>query len=119
MKLSDMQRRFPLMVAEFIRQVYDTGFELSFGEAFRTEEQQRLYMRSGRSRTMNSLHRDRLAVDFNLFRDGRYLADGALYRPAGEIWEALGGSWGGRFGIEPADYSRRTGWDANHFEFKR
>lgn len=119
MSLSEMQRKFPLLVADLIRQAYADGYELSLGEAFRTEEQQRLYIKSGRSRTMNSLHRDRLAVDFNLFKDGVYLTDGALYRPLGERWEAMGGSWGGRFGVEPADYSRKTGWDANHFEYKR
>lgn len=118
MRIPEMQRRFPLMVAEFIGRVYDEGFELSFGEAYRTEEQQRLYLKAGRSRTMNSFHRDRLAVDFNLFKGGVYLTDGALYRPVGEIWEAVGGRWGGRFGVEPADYGKKTGWDANHFEYR-
>jgi len=50
-----------------------------------------------------SLHRDRLAVDFNLFRDGVYLRGTEDYRPLGEVWEAMGGSWGGRFN------------DGNHF----
>ncbi|MCC6502324.1 MAG: M15 family metallopeptidase [Deltaproteobacteria bacterium] len=116
MNLSETQRRFPLMVAELIRRSYAGGFELTFGEAFRTEEQQRLYVRSGRSRTMSSLHMRRLAVDFNLFKDGEYISDGGLYRPIGEIWESIGGRWGGRFGVDPAEYSKKTGWDANHFE---
>lgn len=117
MNLSETQRKFPLLVAELIRQAYDGGYELSFGEAFRTEEQQRLYVRSGRSRTMRSAHIERLAVDFNLFRDGKYLTDGSLYRPVGQMWEALGGRWGGRFGVKPAEYGVKTGWDANHFEY--
>lgn len=118
MNLSEMQRKFPLLVAEFIRQAYADGYELTFGEAFRTEEQQSLYLRSGKSRTMSSLHLKRLAIDFNLFRDGRYLTDADLYRPLGEKWEALGGRWGGRFGLSVADYPEKTGWDSNHFEFK-
>ncbi len=118
MKLSETQRKFPLLVANFIEQAYGAGYELSFGEAFRTEEQQRLYVRSGKSRTMSSAHMERLAVDFNLFKDGRYLTDGSYYRPLGEIWESLGGRWGGRFGVEPADYGKKTGWDANHFEYR-
>ena len=117
MNLSETQRKFPLMVAELIRRSYADGYELTFGEAFRTEEQQRLYVRSGRSRTMSSLHMKRLAIDFNLFRDGKYIADGGLYRPLGEMWESVGGRWGGRFGVEAADYPRKTGWDANHFEY--
>ena len=95
MNLSETQRKFPLMVAELIRRSYAAGYELTFGEAFRTEEQQRLYVRSGRSRTMSSLHMKRLAIDFNLFRDGKYIADGGLYRPLGEMWESVGGRWGG------------------------
>jgi len=118
LKLSEMQRRFPLLVAELIRQAYADGYELSFGEAFRTQDQQRLYVRSGKSRTMSSPHMDRLAVDFNLFKDGRYLTDGSLYRPLGEKWEALGGRWGGRFGVQFQDYAKKTGWDANHFEYR-
>lgn len=117
MNLSEMQRKFPLMVAELISQAYAGGCELTFGEAFRTEEQQRLYVRSGRSRTMRSLHMKRLAIDLNLFRDGKYITDGGLYRELGEKWEAIGGRWGGRFGVAPADYPIKTGWDANHFEY--
>ena len=117
MNLSETQRKFPLMVAELIRRSYADGYELTFGEAFRTEEQQRLYVRSGRSRTMSSLHMKRLAIDFNLFRDGKYIADGGLYRPLGEMWESVGGRWGGRFGVEEAEYPRKTGWDANRFEY--
>lgn len=107
-----------MLLAELIRQAYAGGYELSFGEAFRTEEQQMLHVRSGRSRTMNSAHRERLAIDLNLFKDGKYLADGSLYRPLGQMWEALGGRWGGRFGVEPSEYGVKTGWDANHFEYR-
>jgi len=117
MSLSEKQRKFPMMVAELITEAYGAGYELTFGEAFRTEDQQRLYVSSGRSRTMSSAHMKRLAVDFNLFRDGVYITDSGLYRPLGEMWEAIGGRWGGRFGVAPADYQKKTGWDSNHFEF--
>lgn len=45
----------------------------------------------------NSLHKQRLAVDFNLFRDGQYLTGTEDHGPLGECWVSLGGSWGGRF----------------------
>ena len=117
MKISEKQRRFPRMVAELITYAYDGGFELSLGEAYRTEEQQRIYVESGRSKTMDSRHRDRLAIDLNLFKDGVYINDGGPYRALGERWETLGGRWGGRFGVRPQEYGAKVGWDANHFEY--
>ncbi|MCF4091857.1 M15 family metallopeptidase, partial [Escherichia coli] len=56
----------------------------------------------------NSLHTLRLAVDFNLFINGKYQADTDAYRPLGEYWESIGGTWGGRF-------SRA---DGNHFSLE-
>ncbi|EIH4172001.1 M15 family metallopeptidase, partial [Escherichia coli] len=50
----------------------------------------------------------RLAVDFNLFINGKYQADTDAYRPLGEYWESIGGTWGGRF-------SRA---DGNHFSLE-
>ncbi len=57
----------------------------------------------------NSLHCQRLAVDFNLFINGIYQTDTAAYKPLGEYWESLGGAWGGRFKSRP---------DGNHFSFE-
>ncbi|WKZ33686.1 MAG: M15 family metallopeptidase [Thermodesulfobacteriota bacterium] len=117
MELSEKQRRFTARVAELIRFAYSNGLELTLGEAYRTEEQQKLYLKSGKSRTMASPHRERLAVDLNLFIGGKYVSDGEAYRPLGEKWESLGGRWGGRFGVRKEEYGTKVGWDANHFEY--
>lgn len=117
MPLSEKQRRFPLMIAGLVDFAYKNGYELTFGEAYRTEEQQKLYLEKGLSKTMNSKHRDRLAVDFNLFKDGCYITDKNKYRFLGERWESLGGRWGGRFGVSPENYQKEVGWDSNHFEY--
>lgn len=114
--MSEKQRRLPPLLASLIMFAYENGYELTIGEAYRTEEQQRLYVDTGRSQTMNSRHRDRLAVDLNLFKDGVYLTDKERYRFLGERWEGLGGRWGGRFGVSPGDYAKEVGWDSNHFE---
>jgi len=96
--LSEKQRKFTRMVAQLIIFAYDElGFELTFGEAYRTPEQALLNAKAGRG-IANSLHTDRLAVDFNLFKDGKYITDSAAHLPLGEYWEGIGGSWGGRFG---------------------
>ena len=44
-----------------------------------------------------SNHKVRLALDLNLFKDGRYLSATSDHEPLGEYWESIGGAWGGRF----------------------
>ncbi len=117
MKLSEKQRRLTLMVAELTLFAYARDMELTLGEAFRSEEQQAMHIKSGRSRVKRSKHQDRLAVDFNLFIDGKYVRDRESYRKLGEKWEAIGGRWGGRFGLDPEEYDIKVGWDAGHFEY--
>ena len=41
------------------------------------------------------MHRSRLAIDLNLFRDGKYLTSSEDHRVLGEWWESVGGMWGG------------------------
>jgi len=107
-KLSEKQRKFTIMIGKLIAWGYVRGYELTFGHAWRDEETQRRMVEKGLSKTMYSKHRNRLAVDFNLFIDGEYVTGAYSYTPLGERWEMLGGHWGGRFeGL----------CDANHFEF--
>lgn len=44
-----------------------------------------------------SLHKQGLAMDINLYKDGVYLTSTDDHRPLGEFWEFIGGTWGGRF----------------------
>jgi hypothetical protein len=117
MELGERQRAFTLMVAQLIIFAYARGYELTFGEAYRTDAQQELHLKSGKSRVKRSKHQDRLAVDFNLFVNGVFAKDAGAYRMLGEKWESLGGRWGGRFGVKPESYATEVGWDANHFEY--
>jgi hypothetical protein len=103
-ELTQEQKRFTLMVAKLIEHSYAQGYELTFGEAYRTPEQAALNASHGVGIT-HSLHCNRLAVDLNLFLNGEYQADSATYQALGEFWESIGGSWGGRFS-KP---------DGNHF----
>ena len=107
MTLGEKQRKFTRMVADLIVWAYDNGFELTFGEAYRTPEQAALNAQSGAG-ISNSLHIKRLAVDMNLFIGGQYQPDSATYLPLGEKWESWGGAWGGRFS-KP---------DGNHFSLE-
>ncbi|EKN4770554.1 M15 family metallopeptidase [Yersinia enterocolitica] len=107
MKLSTKQQQFTTMVARLITYASEQGYGLTFGEAWRTPEQARLNAQKG-SGIANSLHCQRLAVDFNLFIDGEYQTRTEAYRPLGEFWESIGGAWGGRF--------KRP--DGNHFSLE-
>ncbi|EEC7245306.1 TPA: M15 family metallopeptidase [Escherichia coli] len=107
MKLSEKQQLFAVMIADLIHWAQEHGYRLTFGEAYRTPEQAALNAKSGKG-IRNSLHTLRLAVDFNLFINGEYQADTDAYRPLGEYWESIGGTWGGRF-------SRA---DGNHFSLE-
>jgi len=97
MTLSQKQRIFTRNVAALIAYAYDMGLEPTFGEAFRTHEQQLLYVQSGKSRTMNSNHLRRLAVDFNFFKDGNLTYRWEDIKPLGDHWESLHADnrWGG------------------------
>lgn len=107
MTLSEKQQRFTSMIALLIQYANANGFWLTFGEAYRTPEQAVLNAKKG-SGIKNSLHTQRLAVDFNLFIKGEYKTDSRDYLLLGEYWESLGGTWGGRFS-KP---------DGNHFSLE-
>lgn len=108
MTLSQKQAKFTLMIAKLIIWANDHNYALTFGEAYRTPEQAVLNAKSGKGIT-NSVHTQRLAVDFNLFTDGLYQTSTEAYRPLGEYWKSLGGAWGGDFKSRP---------DGNHFSLE-
>lgn len=104
--LRQKQSRFARMVARLIDQAFALGYEVTLGDAYRDP---RVHGALGEKRSYSSsmsLHKQRLAIDLNLFRDGRYLSSTESHRPLGEWWEAQGGSWGGRFN------------DGNHYELR-
>jgi len=97
MTLGQKQRKFTRMIADLINYAYSNGYELTFGDAYRDP---RVHGQVGKKQSYssaNSLHKERLAVDFNLFKDGVYLTRTEDHRPLGEFWESIGGAWGGRF----------------------
>lgn len=95
--LGQKQRRFVRMVADLIVWAYENGYELTLGDGYRDP---RLHGIMGESRGYGhpySNHKIRLAIDFNLFKDGKFLETTDAHRPLGEYWESMGGTWGGRF----------------------
>ncbi|MGL5281922.1 MAG: M15 family metallopeptidase [Plesiomonas shigelloides] len=95
--LGQKQRRFTRMTADLITFAYANGYELTVGDAYRDP---RLHGDMGVKKGYghaSSNHKQRLAIDFNLFKDGKFLTSTEDHRPLGEFWESIGGSWGGRF----------------------
>lgn len=98
MTLRQKQSLFACLLADLIRFAYEQGYEMSLGEAWRSPNTAERYARQGRG-IANSLHCDRLAIDLNLFKDGKWLTESEDHRPLGEYWESLHElcRWGGRF----------------------
>ena len=99
MSLRQKQSLFARMVALLILKAYELGYEVTLGEAWRTPAQALRNAADG-SGISNSLHLDRLAIDLNLFKDGRYLSSTESHKLLGEWWEQqhVLARWGGRFG---------------------
>ena len=108
LSLGQAQRILPLMVRDLITFAYAEGYELTFGDAYRDPRVFGTFgsKKEGAYGRWKSNHKRRLAVDFNLFKDGVYLTKSEDYTSLGEYWESLGGSWGGRFN------------DGNHFSIQ-
>ncbi|AUP76392.1 hypothetical protein CWS02_06490 [Enterobacter sp. EA-1] len=87
MTLSEKQQLFAVLIANLIHWADSKGYRLTFGEAYRTPEQAALNAKKG-SGISNSLHTQRLALDFNLFINGVYQTQTEAYRPLGEYWES-------------------------------
>lgn len=95
--LRQQQSVFAIAVARLINKASDFGLEVTLGDAYRDERCQ--------YGSKSSRHRSRLAIDLNLFRDGKYLTQTADHQELGKWWESIGGIWGGRFN------------DGNHYEW--
>jgi hypothetical protein len=99
MSLVIEQAAFLLDMCKLIQYATDQGFVVTGGELFRTAEQQEIYVKTGRSKTFNSKHLKRCAIDLNFFRDGKIVWDREALRPIGVFWESLNNKnrWGGSF----------------------
>ena len=106
MKLREHQAAFVEDTAKLISWAYKEGYELTTGDGYRDA---RVFGAIGERRgygESRSNHKLRLAHDWNLFLNGRYLTTTQSHHPLGEYWESLSryNRWGGRFN------------DGNHYE---
>lgn len=100
-KLLRAQWKFSRMLPRLIDKAHELGYEVTGGD----------WMRDHRCPygSKTSAHRERLAVDLNLFKDGEYLTRTENHLALGTWWELQGGIWGGRFSEK----------DGNHYEWPK
>ena len=91
-ELGDKQRRFTGMLGLLYLYAYNQGFQLTLGRGRVSEAANKAD--GGHE---NSLHLHGLAQDLNLYKDGKWLKKTEDHLLLGVFWEALGGTWGGRF----------------------
>lgn len=104
--LREKQSRFARLVPRLIDKAYALGYEVTLGDAYRDPRVHGpIGVKLGYGHR-SSAHKQRLAIDLNLFKDGVFQASTEAHRDLGEYWESLGGTWGGRFG------------DGNHYSIE-
>ena len=97
MSLRKQQSEFVKAVGLLITYAYYLGYEVTFGDTYPGKYKH----------IFNSWHKKGLAIDLNLFLNGKYLRKTSDHLKLGEYWESLGGTWGGRF----------RGKDGNHYSW--
>lgn len=99
MKLGEKQRLFARLVARLILHAGALGYEVRIAYCLRCKD-----CPVGKP---DSNHKKYLAIDLDLFKDGKYLKKTEDHRPLGEYWKSLHPlcRWGGDFG------------DGNHYSF--
>lgn len=108
MTLGGKQRLFMRLFPLLVTYAHDNGYEVTMGDGYRDS---RVFGAVGEKKgygRASSNHKQRLAVDLNLFKDGKYLRATEDHRMLGEYWESLHPDcvWGG-------------GWDdGNHYSMR-
>ncbi|HSH24308.1 MAG TPA: M15 family metallopeptidase [Massilibacterium sp.] len=111
MNLSYKQFEFLKDVCTLIQHVANKGWKVTGGELDRTIEQQKIYFESGKSKTMESLHLDRLAIDLNFFNpEGELTYKKKDLQWIGDFWESLSpqNEWGGNWEFTDTPHFQRN-----------
>jgi hypothetical protein len=100
MKLGQKQELFMRLLPRLLDKAHELGYELRGGDLFRDPRVHGHHGRPGGYGSRNSMHKLKLAIDLNLFKDGSFLTQTEDHRALGEYWESLNPlcRWGGRWG---------------------
>ena len=95
MTLSQRQQMFTAMIGQLISYAYQSGYKLTFGDAYRDPRVFGAYGEKKGYSHPKSTHKIRLAVDFNVFRNGKFLEGDEANKAHNELhdyWDILGGA---------------------------
>jgi hypothetical protein len=86
----EQQSKFVWCIGKLIVYAYEQGYEITFGDTYPGKFKHSEFGK----------HPQGLAIDLNLFRDGKYLTTTEDHAPLGLYYESLDpkASWGGRWG---------------------
>ena len=104
MTLRQKQSKFISMLGALIHYADQLGYELTGGDLWAKKGEGRPHKIGVLEGEKDSKHYQRLAIDLNLFIDGKYQKSSRAHRPLGLFWESMGGTWGGLK-------------DGNHYEY--
>jgi hypothetical protein len=95
MTLGQHQEAFSRDLVKLLSKAFELGYEVRIGEVERTVEQQQIYIKTGRSKTMDSRHLKKCAADLHFIKGGVLCYPQEL----GTYWETLStlNSWGGNW----------------------
>lgn len=127
MKLGKKQELFMRLLPGLINKAHSLGFEIRGGDLFRDprvhgafgvgilEHMKKLFNLVGIKfgyGHKNSCHKLKLAIDLNLFKNGRLVTSTSGHRELGEWWEKQHPDcrWGGRF--KDGNHYSLTHWGA-------
>lgn len=112
MNLNTKQFKFSKYLAKLILFAIELGYDVVVAEVYRSPEEQRRHYEKGRTKTLNSKHMQKLAVDLIIFRNREYLTLSDDYKQLGYYWKSLDTKnvWGGDWEEFP---------DGNHFQYTK
>ena len=95
MTLGEHQEQFSRHLLMLMTYALNLGYEIRIGEVQRPVEMQELYVKTGRSKTMNSYHLKKCAADLHFTKNGVL----GYPKEIGDFWESLDplNQWGGNW----------------------
>jgi hypothetical protein len=109
MTVGEQQELFMRLLPRLIDKAHEMGYAIRGGDLFRDPRVHgELGVKLGYGHP-RSAHKQKMAIDLNLFKDGNFLGATEDHRPLGEWWEKQHElcRWGGRFK------------DGNHYSLER
>ena len=99
MTLGQNQEKFTEDLAKLLNYLIDNGYAVRIGEVERTQAQQEIYIKEGKSKTNNSMHLKRCAADLHIFKNGEWIQSKQHLQSIGDYWQSLDehNRWGGNF----------------------